>query len=96
MIERKQSVLERQPRFTPISSQFVSDLLRQLVPAAVRGKQLSSSSVEIEDNVQLTTDYENVSIRRLCSAKSCESSDQNQDLRTLVTFTKVHCPNHFN
>ena len=94
-IGHKQSLLERQSPPPPISSRVVTELLQQLVPVAARGKQISSNSVQIEDNVQLKTDYDNVSIRRLCSAPSCLASDQDQDLRTLIVFNRSACTSHF-
>ena len=96
LIGRKQSLIRWQSADTPISSKVVSALLQELVPVAERGKQLSSTSADIVDKVQLNIDYENVSIRRQCFTPSCVSSDQNQDLRTLIVFRRGVCPTHFN
>jgi hypothetical protein len=95
LIGHAQSLVQRdtQPP-SPISSQDVSGLLQELVPAAIRGKLISSAPVPIESSTLLETDYETVSIRRECSAPSCVSSKQDQDLRTMVVFKRSACPIH--
>jgi hypothetical protein len=75
-----------------MSSPGVSRVLRELLPLATRGKELDSSSVQVNGNSLLETDYEELSIRRICSSPSCISSTENQDLRTLVVFKPNVCP----
>ena len=77
-----------------MSSKGVSDLLQEVLPAATRGKQIDSNTVEVQSFTLLKTDYENVSIRRFCSSPSCVSSTEKQDLRTLVVFKRATCPTH--
>ena len=79
---------------TPMSSPGVSRVLQELLPPATRGKQLDSSSVQVDGNSLLETEYEELSIRRICSSPSCISSTENQDLRTLVVFKRDVCPKH--
>jgi hypothetical protein len=96
LIGHEQSLIQRdsQPP-PPVSSAAVSDLLQELVPVATRGKQIAADTTSIETTTLLKTDYETVSIRRECSAPSCVSSNQNQDIRTLVVFKRSVCPTHF-
>jgi hypothetical protein len=77
-----------------MSSQGVSDVLQELLPVATRGRQIDSTTVDIESKTLLKTDYENVSIRRFCSSQSCVSSKENQDLSTLIVFKRGTCPTH--
>jgi hypothetical protein len=75
-----------------MSSPRVSGVLQELLPPATRGRQVNSDSVQVEGNTLLKTDYETLSIRRICSSPSCVSSSGNQDLRTLVVFKREACP----
>ena len=75
-----------------VSSPGVSRVLQELLPPTTRGKQLDASSVQVDGNSFLKTDYEELSIRRICSSPSCISSTENQDLRTLVVFKRDACP----
>jgi len=77
-----------------MSSRGVSDVLEELVPAATGGKQTNSTTIQIGGNALLQTDYENLFIRRICSSQPCAFSDENQDVRTLVIFKRVSCPEH--
>ena len=96
LISHAQSIIERNTEPPPpISSSAVSDLLQELVPVATRGKQINTDDVQIGGNTLLKTDYETVSIRRECSSHSCVSSNQDQDIRTLVVFKRSVCPTHF-
>jgi hypothetical protein len=94
LVAPAQSLVEVQSPIPPMSSQGVSDVLQELLPVATRGRQIDSTTVDIESKTLLKTDYENVSIRRFCSSQSCVSSKENQDLRTLVVFKRGICPTH--
>ena len=74
-----------------MSSPDVSRVLQELLPPATRGKELNSISTHTGGNSLLKTDYEGLSIRRICSSPSCISSTENQDLRTLVVFKRDAC-----
>jgi len=78
----------------PMSSKGVSDVLQEVLPVATSGKQINSDTVEVQSVTLLKTDYENVSIRRFCSLPSCVSSNEKQDLRTLIVFKRSTCPTH--
>ena len=84
----------QEPIPPPMSSQGVSDVLQEVVPIATRGKQTDSTNIQVGGNALLKTDYENVSIRRICTSQSCVSSNENQDVRTLVAFKRGTCPSH--
>jgi hypothetical protein len=95
LIAPKQALVELQSPIPPMSSESVSELLRQLLPIAMTGKQINSTAAQVnEAKTLLTTDYENVSVRRICSSPSCISSNENQDLRTVVVFKRDTCPKH--
>ena len=95
LIAPTQSLVDVQdPTPPPMSSQGVSDVLQEVVPVATRGKQIGSTTTHAGGNALLETDYENVSIRRICSSRSCVSSNENQDVRTLVVFKRDSCPRH--
>ena len=95
LIAPVQSLLELQEPIPPsMSSRDVSDVLQELIPVAIRGKQINSTSIEVGGKALLKTDYENVSIERICSSQSCVSSNESQDVRTLVVFKRDSCPKH--
>ena len=75
-----------------MSSPGVSRVLQELLPPDTRGRQIDSNSVQVDGNTLLRTEYEKLSIRRICSSQSCISSTENQDLRTLVVFKRDACP----
>ena len=92
LIAPRRLLVEVKSPDSPMSSPGVSRVLQELLPPATRGKQLDSSSVQVDGNSLLETDYEELSIRRICSSPSCISSTENQDLRTLVVFKRDACP----
>jgi hypothetical protein len=75
-----------------MSSPAVSGVLQELLPPATRGRQVNANSIQVDGNTLLKTDYETLSIRRICSSPSCVSSSENQDLRTLIVFKRDACP----
>ena len=95
LIVPRQSLTELQSPVPPMPSQGVSAVLQQLLPIETTGKQINSTVVQVDEaKVLLMTDYENVSIRRICSSPSCASSNERQDLRTVVVFKRNICPKH--
>jgi hypothetical protein len=92
LIAPRKLLVEVQSPDALMSSPDVSRVLKELLPPATRGRQTDSDSFRIDDgNTLLKTDYENLSIRRICSSQSCVSSNKNQDLRTLVVFKSSTC-----
>ena len=94
LIAPTQPLVQLQTPIPPMPSQGVSDVLQELLPVATRGKQINSNTLELDAGALLNTDYENVSIRRFCSSPSCVSSNEKQDLRTLIVFKRSTCPTH--
>jgi hypothetical protein len=92
LIAPAQSLVEVRTPTLPMSSPIVSEVLQELLPVAIRGKQTNSNTVQNATGALMKTDYENFSIRRFCSSQSCISSDANEDLRTLVVFNGDFCP----
>lgn len=70
----------------------VSAVLQQLLPSATTGKQINSITDQVEGMTLLESNFENVSVRRICSSPSCASSNENQDVRTLLIFKRDACP----
>ena len=73
-----------------MSSEGVSDVLEEVAPIAMRGKQINGSITFSGCNQFHLTDYENVSIMR--STHTCEPSSHDQDIRTAITFKRDTCP----
>jgi len=94
LIAPEQALIELQTPIPTMSSKGVSDLLQEVLPAATKGKQIDSTTVEVQSLTLLKTDYQNVSIRRFCSSPSCVSSSEKRDLRTLAVFKRPTCPTH--
>ena len=94
LIAPEQLLVEVKEPGSLMSSKGVSAALEELLPETARGKQINSATLQVEGNTLLETDYQNVSIRRICSSQSCVSSSENQDVRTLVVFKRDNCPKH--
>jgi hypothetical protein len=94
LIEPQQVLTEVRNQGPAMSSEAILETLEQVVPASTRGKQISVDNVQIEGDRLLRTDYENVSIRRVCTVYACGPSPENRDLRTLVVFNRELCPKH--
>src|SRR5215831_9105452 len=87
LVAPKQSLVELHGSTPPMSSQDVSAILQVLLPDAATGKQIDSSTAQVSSaKTLLKTDYENLSVKRICSSPSCVSSNENHDLRTVVVF----------
>jgi len=94
LIESERLLFEVRNPLPPMSSESVSQILQVVVPADTRGKQIATEKLQVEGNQLLRTDYENVSIRRVCSVYACGPSSENQDLATVVVFKRASCPKH--
>jgi hypothetical protein len=77
------------PAPPPMSSEGVSDVLQEVIPEATRGKRTNSTTIQVGGNTLLKTDYENVSIRRICTSQSCADAIPPEQLQT---FLKDHHP----
>ena len=94
LIAPEQLLVEVKEPGSLMSSKSVSAMLEELLPLTTRGNEINSETVQVEGNTLLETDYQNVSIRRICSSQSCVSSSENQDVRTLIVFKRDTCPKH--
>jgi hypothetical protein len=73
-----------------MSSEGVSEILEEVAPVAMRGKEVNGHITESGCNQFRLTDYESVSIMR--STHTCDPSSRDQDIRTTITFKRDACP----
>ena len=73
-----------------MSSEEVSEVLEEVAPIAMGGKQINESITFSGCNQFRLTDYENISIMR--STHTCDPSSHDQDIRTTITFKRDICP----
>ena len=71
-------------------SESVSEVLEEVAPIAMRGKEVFAGVHVSGCNQAHITDYENVSIMR--STHTCDPSSHDQDVRTAITFKRAICP----
>ncbi len=71
-------------------SESVSEVLEEVAPIAMRGKEVFAAVHVSGCNQAHITDYENVSIMR--STHTCEPASRDQDVRTAITFKREICP----
>ena len=90
LIEPPQSLIHQDEQARFMSSEGVSEVLEEIAPAAMRGKQLNSATVNRGCNGADITEYENVFIMR--RTHTCDPSSHDQDVRTAITFKRDICP----
>lgn len=90
LIEPPQPLTYSQGHVPLMSSEAVSEVLEEVAPVAMRGKEISTGVFQSGCNVARTTDYENVSIMR--STHTCDPLSHEQDVRTAITFKQDNCP----
>jgi hypothetical protein len=73
-----------------MSSEGVSEVLEEVAPIAMRGREINAVFHVSGCNQAHITDYENVSIMR--STHTCDPSSHDQDVRTAITFKRDICP----
>jgi hypothetical protein len=73
-----------------MSSEGVSEVLEEVAPIAMRGKEVNASVLVSGCNRARVTEYENVSIMR--STHTCDPSSHDQDVRTAISFKRDICP----
>lgn len=89
LIEPPQPLTHSEEHVPLMSSEGVSEVLEEVAPIAMRGKQISGSITFSGCNQFRLTDYENVSIMR--STHACDPSSHDQDIRTAITFKRDIC-----
>jgi hypothetical protein len=90
LIDPPQPLAQTEEQVPLMSSEGVSEVLEEVAPAAMRGKEISSASFQSGCNQVRVTDYEKASIMR--STHICEPSSHDQDARTIITFKRESCP----
>jgi hypothetical protein len=90
LIEPPQPLTYTEEDVPLMSSEGVSEILEEVAPIAIRGKEISDGSFQSGCNVGRFTEYENVSIMR--STHTCDSSSHDQDVRTAISFKREICP----
>ena len=89
LIEPPQPLTYTEERVPLMFSEGVSEVVEEVAPVAMRGKEISAGSFQSGCNEARVTEYENVSIMR--STHTCDPSSHDQDIRTAITF-KRDCP----
>jgi hypothetical protein len=89
LIEPPQSLIHQEAQAMLMSSEGVSEVLEDIVPVAMRGKEISTTVSSIGCNEDWMTDYENVSIMR--ATHTCDPSSADQDIRTVIVFKRDTC-----
>jgi hypothetical protein len=94
LISPPQSLIHQENQAPLMSSEGGSEVLEEIVPVAVRGKEINSFIFESGCNEARTTDYDNGYIMR--SKHTCDHSSQAQDVRTTISFKRNICPKQAN
>ena len=90
LIEPPQPLIYTEENVPLMSSEGVSEVLEEVAPIAMRGKEINAVFHVSGCNQVHITDYENVSIMR--SKHTCDPSSHDQDIRTAITFKRGICP----
>jgi hypothetical protein len=90
LIEPPQPLVHQEDQARLMSSEAVSEVLEEIAPVAMRGKEIGTGGFQSGCNVARITEYENVSIMR--STHTCDPSSPDQDIRTAITFKRNICP----
>lgn len=90
VIEPPQSLIHQEEQARLMSSEDTSQVLEEVAPIAMRGKEINSGIFVSGCNKARMTEYENVRIMR--SAHTCDPSSHDQDTRTAITFKRDICP----
>jgi len=90
LIEPPQPLTYTEQHVPLMSSEGVSEVLEEVAPVAMRGKEINAGVLMSGCNEARVTEYENVSIMR--STHTCEPTSHDQDVRTAITFKREICP----
>ena len=91
LIAPPESLIHQEEQASLMSSEGVSEVLEEVAPVALRGKQINEGSFQSGCNVGRFTEYENVWIMR--ATHECDPSSKEQDASTSITFKRDICPN---
>jgi len=90
VIEPPQSLIHQEEQARLMSSDGASQVLEEVAPVAIRGKE-TNAMIDVTGCVQVhMTDYENVFIMR--TRHTCDASSLDQDVRIAITFKRDICP----
>jgi len=89
LLEPLQPLLHREEQASFMSSDAVTEVLEEIAPAGVRGKETGKSITMSGCNKVEIVEYENLSIMR--STHNCVPSSPNRDMRTTVTLKRDAC-----
>ncbi len=90
LIEPPQPLTYREEHVPLMSSDGVSEVLKEIAPVAMRGKEIGTSNLLSGCIVADLTEYENVTIMR--STHNCLPLKPEREIRTTVGFNRDACP----
>jgi hypothetical protein len=90
LIAPPQMLIRQEEQTALMSSESVSEVLEEVAPVAMRGKQLNEGSFQSGCNVGRFTEYENVGIMR--ATHECDPTSQDRDASTSINFKRDVCP----
>jgi hypothetical protein len=90
LIEPPQSLIYQEQQLPLMSSDGVSEVLEEIAPAAMRGKEIFNSITSSGCNEYRITDYDNITIMR--AKHICDPSSPDHDMRTTIMFKRSICP----
>jgi len=95
VVEAPRSLFDTDPFERPrlIPSEAVSEILDEIAPVAIRGKQINRGGFQSGCNIVVTSiEYENVVISH--GLAPCDSPSRDQEVRATVSFKRDVCPKH--
>jgi hypothetical protein len=89
LLQPLQPLFHGEEQASYMSSDAISQVLDEIVPASIRGKEIRKMVTASGCNEVEFVEYDNLSITR--STHNCVPSSQNRDLQTTVTFKREAC-----
>jgi hypothetical protein len=90
VIEPPQSLIHQEEQARLMSSDGASQVLEEVAPVAMRGKETNAMIRVSGCNEARMTDYESVFIMR--TTHTCDAPSPDQDVRIAITFKRDICP----
>ena len=90
LIDPPRPLLYSEEHVPLMPSEGVTEVLEEVAPMAMRGKEINTVFGASGCNEFRLADYEKVSIMR--STHTCDPSSHDQDVRTTITFKREICP----
>lgn len=93
-VSAHRTLFDQDPLVKPVSVQTASEILEEVAPTAIRGKQIvGEASFRSSCAAVAVTEYENVSISRTLNPCGAGAS-RNEELGASVSFKGEICPKH--